>query len=89
MDLARIIERGASVMVEAFSKLHFRGAKLKELLEPAIELNRLENEADQIASKALGELFTNGSSPLEILKWREIYYQLELATDKARTWPMC
>ncbi len=83
VDLARIIERGASVMVEAFSKLHFRGAKLKELLEPAIELNRLENEADQIASKALGELFTNGSSPLEILKWREIYYQLELATDKA------
>ncbi|MCH7608775.1 MAG: DUF47 family protein, partial [Chloroflexi bacterium] len=48
-----------------------------------IELNRLENEADQVTSKAVGELFANEKDPIEIIKWREIYGLLESATDRA------
>lgn len=80
-ELARIIERATGVMLEAIVKLRFRGAKLREILPLTIELNRLENDADQITSRAIGELFSDAPSPIEVIKWRDIYSTLELATD--------
>ena len=81
IELARTIGQAAHVLHEAVSKLHFRGSKLRDILRDSVEVNRLENEADQIFSRAMGELFSNGISPIEVLKWREIYGQLEAATD--------
>ena len=81
LDECRIIGQAAKVLHEAVNKLHFRGSKLRDILRDAVEVNRLENEADQIFSRAMGELFSNGISPIEVLKWREIYGQLEAATD--------
>ena len=81
IELARIIGQAAKVLHDAVNKLHFRGSKLRDILRDSVEVNRLENEADQIFSRAMGELFSNGISPIEVLKWREIYGQLEAATD--------
>ena len=81
VELARIIGQAAQVLHQAVNKLHFRGSKLRDILRDSVEVNRLENEADQIFSRAMGELFSNGISPIEVLKWREIYGQLEAATD--------
>ena len=81
VELARIIGQAAKVLHEAVNKLHFRGSKLRDILRDSVEVNRLENEADQIFSRAMGELFSNGISAIEVLKWREIYGQLEAATD--------
>ncbi|MBI2864009.1 MAG: DUF47 domain-containing protein [Chloroflexi bacterium] len=58
---------------------------LMQVLEHCIEINRLENEADDIMRSALAELFdncANGGSVLDAIKWREIYEQLESATDR-------
>ncbi len=81
IELARIIEQATQVLEQAVNKLHFRGAKLKDILPDSVEVNRLENEADQITSRAIGELFNNGTSAIEVLKWREIYGNLENAAD--------
>ena len=81
-QLARIIEQAGAVLELACEKLRWRGSKLREILVHAVELNRLENEADQVTSKAVGELFANEKDPIEIIKWREIYGQLEAATDR-------
>lgn len=81
VELARIIERATDVLQQAVNKLHFRGSKLREILPDSVEVNRLENEADQVFSRAVGELFNNSISPIEVIKWREIYGQLEQATD--------
>ena len=81
IELARIIRQAAQVLHQAVNKLHFRGSKLRDILRDSVEVNRLENEADQIFSRAMGELFSNGISPIEVIKWREIYGQLEAATD--------
>ena len=81
VELARIIAQAGKVLHEAVNKLHFRGSKLRDILRDSVEVNRLENEADQIFSRAMGELFSNGISAIEVLKWREIYGQLEAATD--------
>ena len=70
------------MLEEAGEKLHWRGSKLREILPHAVELNRLENVADQVTSKAVGELFAREKDPIEVIKWREIYGQLEATTDR-------
>ena len=52
------------------------------LREHGIEINRLENEADEVIRGALAELFENGSDIAEIIKWREIYENIENAIDR-------
>ena len=81
--LAAIIVQCADQLEGAMSLLSTSGSKLKDILPFAIELNRLENQADKVASKAMGELFSNGFDVIQILKWRDIYSDLEEATDRA------
>ena len=47
-----------------------------------LEVHRLENEGDQIARAAIAELFANGSDPIDVIKWTEIYNLLETTIDK-------
>jgi predicted phosphate transport protein (TIGR00153 family) len=82
VELAKIVEQSGRVLEQAGNMLQSRGSKLREILPLSVELNRLENEADQVASKAVGELFANEKDPIEIIKWREVYGQLEAATDR-------
>jgi uncharacterized protein Yka (UPF0111/DUF47 family) len=44
-------------------------------------MNSLENQADALFRTAIAELFQNGTDPLSVMKWREIYDRLEAATD--------
>ncbi|MEE8442819.1 MAG: DUF47 family protein [Dehalococcoidia bacterium] len=81
-ELAGIILRASEVLMEAMSKVHLRGSKLKSILPDAVEINRLENEADQVASRAMAQLFHDNLPPIEVMKWRDIYYELEMATDQ-------
>jgi hypothetical protein len=60
--------------------LHLRG--FKGLESRWIEVHRLENEGDQLARKAIADLFANGGDPIGIIKWKEIYALLESAIDK-------
>lgn len=46
-----------------------------------IELNRLENVADEVLGHAMTELF-RGNDPLTIIKLKDIYENLEQATDR-------
>ena len=80
-ELAGIILRSSEVLQQAMAKLHFRGSKLRDILPDAVEVNRLENEADHVASSAMAQLFNDGIPPIEVMKWRDIYQQLEMATD--------
>ena len=57
--------------------------QLKQIMEPLREINRLENEADTLFLNASADLFQSEMSTVEIIKWRDIYDQLERATDSA------
>ena len=48
----------------------------------AVEINRLENEADRIHEEALRRLFDEERDPVMIIKWKEILDFLEDATDR-------
>jgi len=47
----------------------------------AVEINRLENEADRIYQEAVQKLFDTETDPIEIIKWKELYDVLEVITD--------
>ena len=81
--LAEIIVECANELERAVVLLSSKNSKLEEILPMTVELNRLENVADQVASRARGELFSGGFDVTQILKWRDIYDDLEEATDRA------
>jgi len=78
----------ASILVE--STKHIREGihglstfrDIETILKPCVEINKLENQADQVQRKALRRLFKEETKPLEIAKWMEIFDRLETATDK-------
>jgi uncharacterized protein Yka (UPF0111/DUF47 family) len=47
-------------------------------------VKQLEADADQIAASAVSELFSNGNSPITVIKLRDLYRGLEGATDSAK-----
>jgi predicted phosphate transport protein (TIGR00153 family) len=54
----------------------------KNLMAFTIEINRLENEADQISRMIVADLFSGQHDLLDVMRWRELYGRLEGATDR-------
>lgn len=85
-ELARILLRCSETLERAIGLLHLRGSKLQEILPLASDINTLENQADQIVSRSMAELFNDDNiSPIYVLKWKEIYDLLEGAVDFCET----
>jgi uncharacterized protein len=74
---AAILVRQCEEIVNALEKLR----RFKDIGPHWIEIHRLENEGDQIARRAVADLFTNGNDPVEIIKWKDVYALLEDAID--------
>lgn len=55
---------------------------MHRIIPATVEINRLENEADDALRRGLSELFDNPKDLLHVIKWREIYEFLEGATDR-------
>jgi predicted phosphate transport protein (TIGR00153 family) len=47
----------------------------------AVEINRLENEADRAYQVAVSALFETETDPIMIMKWKELFDMLEQITD--------
>lgn len=77
-ELTGVILRSADQILLATQKLERR----QGLEEHVVEINRLENEADQIHREAIGKLFAEEQNAIEVLKWKEILDLLERATDE-------
>lgn len=77
--LADIIVRQCDQLSSAVAGLE----KHNKVLEYCVEINRLENEADQVARAAIGTLFDHETDPISLIKLKELYEILETATDKA------
>ena len=54
----------------------------KGLATHAVEINRLENEADRLHQQAVSRLFDEERDPLLVMKWKEALDFLEDATDR-------
>ena len=75
----------AAIIAKCADQIHMATQKLERregLAEHVVEINRLENEADQIHREAIGRLFAEEQNAIEVLKWKEILDLLERATDE-------
>jgi predicted phosphate transport protein (TIGR00153 family) len=80
-ELADVLVRSTESVAVAVSGLK-NVKQSKAILDACIEVNRLENEGDEILRGALAELFRGAKDPLLVLKWKEVYEALENATDR-------
>ena len=77
-ELAHLIRASAEQVVRATQALE----KRKGVAECAVEINRLENEADRAHQAAVQALFQDERDAVVIIKWKEIFDFLEQATDR-------
>jgi uncharacterized protein len=80
-DLADVLHR-ATLQVEAAMR-GLRSMKTPQAtLKLCIDINRLENEADAILRRSVARLFKEEKDPIIIIKWKEVYENLENASDR-------
>jgi predicted phosphate transport protein (TIGR00153 family) len=77
-ELARVVSLSVDEVRLALEALD----KRKGVAKRAVEINRLENEADRIHEEALRRLFDEERDAVMIIKWKEILDFLEEATDR-------
>jgi predicted phosphate transport protein (TIGR00153 family) len=77
-ELARLVQDSADQVVCAINALD----KRKGVAECAVEINRLENEADRAHQAAVQALFADEKDAITVMKWKEILDFLEQATDR-------
>jgi uncharacterized protein len=80
-QFAKVIQSLAIELHSAISIL----AKPNGMNQHIVEIHRLENEADDVYFRAIGELFRNPTDAIAIIKWKEVYEILESATDRCES----
>jgi predicted phosphate transport protein (TIGR00153 family) len=77
-ELAHVVSLSVDQVRHALEALE----KKTGVAQRAVEINRLENEADRIHEESLRRLFDEERDPVMIIKWKEILDFLEEATDR-------
>jgi predicted phosphate transport protein (TIGR00153 family) len=81
--------QGVAALIELLYKLTAELAaavgKLKgkdDVIAHCIEVKRIEEEGDAVYHEMLGVLFDTERDPITLIKWKEIYDELEAAIDE-------
>ena len=78
-ELTRILAAQGVEMLAALRKLD----GLKDLDAHLERVHTLEHEADTLSRAAIGRLFRESTDAIEVIKWRDLYRELENAIDAA------
>ncbi len=81
MDLSLALAR---VLVESTHQLTAAVATLRtgeSMSDAIIEVHRLENEGDRLSREAIASLFAGGVDPMVVIRWKDIFEQMEHAID--------
>ncbi len=79
--LAKVIQALTIEINSAVSML----SKPKDMNRHIVEIHRLENEADDVYFRAIGELFHTEKDAITLIKWKELYEILENGTDRCES----
>lgn len=80
MEFANILEKQVAELVQGLGSLRKPSTMARHILPHAVEMHRLENDADRLLYKITAELF-KGKDAIHIMKYKELYEFLEYATD--------
>ncbi len=82
------MQKFAELIVQACEHIHvavhgLRDMKnLRQITESLVKINSIENQADDIFDMSIERLFDTEQDAREVIKKREIYQAMEIATDK-------
>jgi predicted phosphate transport protein (TIGR00153 family) len=79
-QFADILEKQVAELVQGLNSLRRPSTMAAAILPHAVEMHRLENDADRLLYSCVAELF-KGKDAVHIMKYKEIYEYLEYATD--------
>lgn len=80
-ELARLVNEGAKIVqmaVQGLRNMH----KANAHNEFVVQINSMENQADEVYDRAIQRLFATEKDAIQLIKMRDLYSTLELATDK-------
>ncbi len=81
------VKQLCAVIVKVVATLEIGVGQLKNrdgaVMKASIEAKQLEEEADVIYHTMLGQLFETETNAIELIKWKEIYDNLERCVDQA------
>jgi len=75
--LSKLIVTTTAELVEAVSQLR----KQKGVMERCIRIKQLENEGDVVYHGAIASLFTGDLPAIEVIKWKDVYDNMERSID--------
>jgi len=77
LELCRIVQSCCLILQKAFDAM----AQEEPFIDHSIEINRLEEAADQLRRAAVKDLFDKEKDPIRLIKLKEIHEFLEQTTD--------
>ena len=83
LDLANVIKADAETILQAIEELEKLRKNAKSIMGYCTKLHDLENEADDVYETYITHLFAEETDSIELIKAKEIMYELEKTTDAA------
>lgn len=79
--MADLIEQGSAQIRSAVRELRDM-RNMRKITDALVKVNSIENQADDIFDMSIDKLFDGEPDAKEVIKKREIYQAMEIATDK-------
>jgi hypothetical protein len=80
LAMAKLILQAIRELGTLFQHLHeIKTSSI--VMDQVIEINRIENEGDVVYRGTLARLFQEEKDPIEIIKWKHLYEELEESLD--------
>ena len=81
-EMAEVLYSALLLQQKAFKLIDKVESNKKPIFECCEEIRKLERKQDNLYRSGLADLFENEKDkPLKIIKWREVYEHIEMATD--------
>ncbi len=77
LDLANVIKADAETILQAIEELEKLRKNAKSIMGYCTKLHDLENEADDVYETYITHLFAEETDSIELIKAKEIMYELE------------
>lgn len=79
-ELADLILEAVTVLAKAINELKDL-KNIRTITDACIKINSIENKADYVFNKAVGDLFQYEKDAIRLIKYKEVLSALETATD--------
>ena len=81
VEFADVLVAAGEPILDALRSLHTG----EDLTPHLVEIHRLENEGDRLLRDGVASLFAQGTDPMVVIRWKDIFESLEAAVDACET----